>query len=57
MAFYDKLPKVRRTESRFRKDKEVLVTGASSGIGRAVVLLFAANGAKVVAAGINGREL
>jgi NAD(P)-dependent dehydrogenase (short-subunit alcohol dehydrogenase family) len=35
------------------KDKIALVTGASSGIGRAVSLLFAKNGATVVAVGRN----
>ena len=36
--------------------KVALVTGASSGIGRATSLAFAANGAKVVAADINATE-
>ncbi|MGI9602181.1 MAG: SDR family NAD(P)-dependent oxidoreductase [Acidimicrobiales bacterium] len=35
------------------EDKIVLVTGASSGIGRAAALLFAAEGATVVAADVN----
>ena len=39
------------------QDKVVLVTGASSGIGRAAALLFANNGATVVAAGRNESEL
>ncbi len=34
-------------------DKVVLVTGATSGIGRAVALRFAESGARVVAAGRN----
>lgn len=37
--------------------KVVIVTGASSGIGRATALLFAANGANVVAVGRNQKEL
>ncbi len=37
--------------------KAVIVTGASSGIGRAAALLFAENGAKVVAVGRNEKEL
>jgi NAD(P)-dependent dehydrogenase (short-subunit alcohol dehydrogenase family) len=39
------------------KDKVALVTGASSGIGRAVALMFAQNGARVVAVGRNQSEL
>ena len=39
------------------KEKIVIVTGASSGIGRAAALLFAENGAKVVALGRNEKEL
>lgn len=39
------------------KDKVALVTGASSGIGRASALLFARNGARVVAVGLNERDL
>lgn len=35
------------------KDKVAIVTGASSGIGRATALLFASNGAEVVAVGRN----
>ena len=38
-------------------DKVVIVTGASSGIGRAAALLFADKGAKVIAVGRNEREL
>lgn len=38
-------------------DKTVLITGASSGIGRSAALLFAAEGAKVVAIGRNEKEL
>ena len=37
--------------------KVCLITGASSGIGRAAALLFAENGAKVVAVGRNEKEL
>lgn len=38
-------------------DKVVIVTGASSGIGRAAALLFASKGATVVAVGRNEKEL
>lgn len=37
--------------------KVVIVTGASSGIGRATALLFAKNGASVIAVGRNQKEL
>ena len=37
--------------------KIVVITGASSGIGRATALLFAENGSKVVAVGRNEKEL
>ncbi|HEY8560806.1 MAG TPA: glucose 1-dehydrogenase [Pyrinomonadaceae bacterium] len=37
--------------------KVVIVTGASSGIGRATALLFAKNGAQVIAVGRNAKEL
>lgn len=39
------------------KDKVVIITGASSGIGRATALLFVKNGANVVASGRNDKEL
>lgn len=39
------------------QDKVAVITGASSGIGRATALLFAAKGAKVVAVGRNEKEL
>jgi 3-oxoacyl-[acyl-carrier protein] reductase len=39
------------------KEKVAIVTGASSGIGRATSLLFAQNGATVVALGRNEKEL
>ncbi|HEX8289235.1 MAG TPA: glucose 1-dehydrogenase [Pyrinomonadaceae bacterium] len=38
-------------------DKVAVITGASSGIGRAAAMLFAENGAKVVAVGRNEKEL
>ena len=39
------------------REKVVIITGASSGIGRATALHFAENGAKVVAVGRNQKEL
>jgi NAD(P)-dependent dehydrogenase (short-subunit alcohol dehydrogenase family) len=39
------------------QEKVVIITGASSGIGRATALLFAENGAKVIAIGRNEKEL
>src|SRR4051812_25450702 len=38
-------------------DKVAIVTGATSGIGRATASLFAANGAKVVGVGRNSMQL
>jgi NAD(P)-dependent dehydrogenase (short-subunit alcohol dehydrogenase family) len=38
-------------------DKVAIITGASSGIGRATCLLFVKNGAKVIAVGRNEKEL
>jgi NAD(P)-dependent dehydrogenase (short-subunit alcohol dehydrogenase family) len=53
--FYGKLQKLNKTG--FMQDKVVLITGASSGIGRAAALKFAENGAQVVAVGRNEKEL
>ena len=39
------------------REKVCIITGGSSGIGRAAALLFAGNGAKVVAVGRNEKEL
>lgn len=39
------------------KDKVIIITGASSGIGRAAAVLFAKKGSKVVAVGRNEKEL
>lgn len=39
------------------KDKIAIITGASSGIGRATALLFAKKGSKVIAVGRNEKEL
>lgn len=39
------------------QNKTVIVTGASSGIGRATAALFVKNGSNVVAVGRNGKEL
>lgn len=39
------------------KDKVAIITGASSGIGRATALLFAKKGSKVIAVGRNQKEL
>lgn len=44
-------------KTKFMQDKVALITGASSGIGKAAALLFARNGAKVVAVGRNEKEL
>src|SRR5450755_4120314 len=40
-----------------RNERVVLITGATSGIGRAVALRFAESGARVVAAGRNAEAL
>jgi NAD(P)-dependent dehydrogenase (short-subunit alcohol dehydrogenase family) len=39
------------------RDKIIIITGASSGIGRAAAQLFAENGSKVIAVGRNNKEL
>ncbi len=39
------------------KDKVIIITGASSGIGRAAALKFAESGSKVIAVGRNEKEL
>ena len=39
------------------RDKIIIITGASSGIGRATAQLFAENGSKVIAVGRNSKEL
>lgn len=39
------------------REKIIVITGASSGIGRATALSFAENGATIVALGRNGKEL
>ena len=39
------------------QNKVVIITGASSGIGRAAALLFAKKGSKVIAIGRNSKEL
>ncbi|CAN5604004.1 hypothetical protein BH24ACI2_BH24ACI2_05040 [soil metagenome] len=39
------------------QEKVAIIAGASSGIGRAAALLFAKNGAKVVAVGRNEKDL
>jgi NAD(P)-dependent dehydrogenase (short-subunit alcohol dehydrogenase family) len=52
-----KLQNQQRLSSVFMRDKTVIVTGASSGIGRAAARLFAENGARVVAVGRNEKEL
>lgn len=41
----------------FFQDKVIIITGASSGIGRAAALLFARHNAKVVLASRNEHEL
>jgi NAD(P)-dependent dehydrogenase (short-subunit alcohol dehydrogenase family) len=39
------------------ENKVAIVTGAASGLGKAITLLYTAEGAKVVAADINGNAL
>jgi NAD(P)-dependent dehydrogenase (short-subunit alcohol dehydrogenase family) len=52
-----KLLESRKTPDINMQGKVCLITGASSGIGRAAALLFAENGAQVVALGRNEKEL
>jgi NAD(P)-dependent dehydrogenase (short-subunit alcohol dehydrogenase family) len=54
--FYAKLQKQFKSLKNM-KDKVAIITGASSGIGRAAALLFARKGSKVVAVGRNETEL
>ncbi len=39
------------------EDKVAIITGAGSGLGKAIAMLFAANGAKVLAADVNSEKL
>jgi NAD(P)-dependent dehydrogenase (short-subunit alcohol dehydrogenase family) len=55
--FYAKLQKSFLYKCEIMREKVVLVTGASSGIGRATALKFAESGARVVGVGRNEKEL
>lgn len=57
ICFYVKLQNKFFISSQTMKEKVVIVTGASSGIGRATAKLFAKNKAKVIAVGRNEKEL
>jgi NAD(P)-dependent dehydrogenase (short-subunit alcohol dehydrogenase family) len=54
---YAKLQNRCNLSSIFMQEKVAIVTGASSGIGRAAALLFAAKGIRVVGVGRNEKEL